>query len=81
MANAILYLLNPGETIHFRLDTNTRGDGWQPAANAVACSHFTIMIPGYEFELVDPSESYQDDLSAMVLKPSSPSRLRYRKRR
>jgi hypothetical protein len=52
MANAILYLLNPGETIHFHLDTNTRGEGWQPAAYAVACSHFTIPLPGYEFELI-----------------------------
>jgi hypothetical protein len=52
LANAVLFLLVPGETIRFRLDTNTRGDGWQPAANAVSCSHFTIPLPGYEFELI-----------------------------
>jgi sterol 14-demethylase len=54
------------------------------AGNAFALmqlkSIFAALLPKYEFELVDPPESYQDDLSAMVLKPSSPSRLRYRKR-
>jgi len=53
MANAILFLLNPGDVIQFRLDTNTLEDGWQPATNAVACSHFLIPLPGYdEFELI-----------------------------
>ena len=52
MANAVLYLLNSGEAIHFRLDTNTLADGWQPASNAVACSHFDIPWPGYDFELI-----------------------------
>ena len=55
------------------------------AGNAFALmqlkSIFAALLPKYEFELVDPSDSYQDDLSAMVLKPSSPSRLRYRKRK
>jgi hypothetical protein len=52
LANAILYTMSPGETIHFRLDTNTRGEGWQPAANAVSCSHFTVPSPGLGFELI-----------------------------
>lgn len=52
MANAVLYLMKAGETIHFRLDTNTVGDGWQPATNAVACDHYGIPLPGYEFELI-----------------------------
>ena len=43
-------------------------------------SIFAALLPKYEFELIDPPETYRDDLSAMVLKPSSPSRLRYRKR-
>ncbi len=55
------------------------------AGNAFALmqlkSIFAALLPKYEFELVDPPESYQDDLSAMVLKPSSPCRLRYRKRK
>jgi sterol 14-demethylase len=54
------------------------------AGNAFALmqlkSIFAALLPKYEFELVDPPESYKDDLSAMVLKPSSPSRLRYRRR-
>ncbi|MDZ7784837.1 MAG: cytochrome P450 [Halioglobus sp.] len=55
------------------------------AGNAFALmqlkSIFAALLPRYEFELVDAPESYQDDLSAMVLKPSSPCRLRYRRRR
>jgi len=54
------------------------------AGNAFAMmqlkSIFAALLPRYEFELVDPPQSYHDDLSAMVLKPSSPCRLRYRKR-
>ena len=53
MANAILFLLDFGDVIHFRLDTNTLGEGWQPATNAVASSHFMIPLPGYgDFELL-----------------------------
>ena len=41
---------------------------------------FSALLREYTFELVDDSDSYQDDLSAMVLRPSSPCRLRYKKR-
>lgn len=41
---------------------------------------FSALLRRYQFELVDPADTYQDDLSAMVLKPSSPSRIRYRRR-
>lgn len=41
---------------------------------------FSALLRDYTFELVDPSDSYQDDLSAMVLRPSSPCKLRYKKR-
>ena len=41
---------------------------------------FAALLPRYEFELVDPDETYQDDFSAIVLKPSGPCRLRYKKR-
>ncbi|MEM9255080.1 MAG: cytochrome P450 [Pseudomonadota bacterium] len=55
------------------------------AGNAFALmqlkSIFAALLPKYDFELVDTPETYQDDLSAMVLKPSSPCRLRYRRRR
>jgi sterol 14-demethylase len=55
------------------------------AGNAFALmqlkSIFAALLAHYEFELVDAPESYQDDLSAMVLKPSSPCRLRYRRRK
>jgi sterol 14-demethylase len=54
------------------------------AGNAFAMmqlkSIFAALLPRYEFELADPPQSYQDDLSAMVLKPSGPCRLRYKKR-
>jgi sterol 14-demethylase len=54
------------------------------AGNAFALmqlkSIFAALLPRYEFELVDPNDSYQDDFSAMVLKPSGPCRLRYKKR-
>ncbi len=54
------------------------------AGNAFALmqlkSIFAALLPKYEFELVDAPETYQDDFSAMVLKPSSPCRLRYKKR-
>ena len=55
------------------------------AGNAFALmqlkSIFAALLPRYEFELVDVPESYDDDLSAMVLKPTSPCRLRYRRRK
>lgn len=41
---------------------------------------FSALLRHYEFTLVDADESYQDDLSAMVLRPSSPCRLRYKRR-
>lgn len=54
------------------------------AGNAFALmqlkSIFAALLPKFEFELVAPPETYEDDFSAMVLKPSSPCRLRYRKR-
>lgn len=54
------------------------------AGNAFALmqlkSIFAALLTRYEFELVDAPETYQDDLSAMVLKPCSPCRLRYKKR-
>lgn len=55
------------------------------AGNAFAMmqlkSIFAALLTRYEFELVDADEVYQDDFSAMVLKPASPCRLRYKKRK
>lgn len=65
MANAVLFLFSPGEVIHFRLDTNTLEEGWQPAANAVACSHFRIPFPGYEFELIGSAPELGEWLSGI----------------
>jgi hypothetical protein len=65
MANAVLFLLNPGDVIHFRLDTNTLDDGWQPATNAIACSHFDIPLPGYEFELIGSAPELGEWLSGI----------------
>jgi sterol 14-demethylase len=54
------------------------------AGNAFAMmqlkSIFAALLPKYEFSLADSDEVYQDDLSAMVLKPSTPCRLRYKRR-
>lgn len=54
------------------------------AGNAFALmqlkSIFAALLPRYDFELVDAPETYNDDLSAMVLKPTSPSRIRYKRR-
>lgn len=41
---------------------------------------FSALLRHYNFELVDESDSYTDDLSGMVLRPQSPCRLRYRRR-
>ncbi|MCG8413644.1 MAG: cytochrome P450 [Pseudomonadales bacterium] len=55
------------------------------AGNAFAMmqlkSIFAALLPRYDFELVDAPEAYDDDLSAMVLKPTSPSRIRYKRRK
>jgi sterol 14-demethylase len=39
-----------------------------------------VLLPRYTFELVGLADSYQDDFSAMVLKPRGPCPLRYKKR-
>ena len=42
---------------------------------------FSVLLRRYEFELVDSPESYVDDYKQMVVQPSEPCRVRYRKRR
>jgi sterol 14-demethylase len=42
---------------------------------------FCVLLRRYEFELVNPPESYCDDYRKMVVEPGSPCLIRYRKRR
>lgn len=41
---------------------------------------FCVLLRRFEFELVDPPESYRDDYRKMVVEPASPCRIRYRRR-
>ena len=41
---------------------------------------FCLLLRRYEFELVNPPESYRDDYRKMVVEPGSPCPIRYRKR-
>lgn len=43
-------------------------------------SIFCALLARYEFEPVDPPESYQDVMPSLILQPSEPCRLRYRRR-
>ncbi len=41
---------------------------------------FSVLLRDYEFELAQPSESYRDDCSKMVIQLEQPCRVRYRRR-
>ncbi len=41
---------------------------------------FTALLARYEFSLVDPPESYRDEMPSLILRTSEPCRLRYRRR-
>ena len=41
---------------------------------------FCALLSRYELELVDPPESYKDVMPSLILRPSEPCRLRYRRR-
>lgn len=41
---------------------------------------FATLLRRYEFELVDPPETYVDNYSEMIVQPKSPCRVRYRRR-
>jgi len=41
---------------------------------------FSVILRDYEFEMVQPSESYRDDVSKMVIQLEQPCRVRYRRR-
>lgn len=42
---------------------------------------FSVILRDYEFELVQPRESYRDDCSKMVIQLEQPCRVRYRRRK
>jgi sterol 14-demethylase len=42
---------------------------------------FCALLRRYEFELVDPPETYRDVMPSLILRTSDPCRLRYRRRR
>jgi hypothetical protein len=50
LSNAVVWTSGPGDVVHFSLDTNLVGDGWQPAQNAVATDHFAPH--GTAFEVI-----------------------------
>jgi len=41
---------------------------------------FSVILRDYEFELAQPSDSYRDDCSKMVIQLEQPCRVRYRRR-
>jgi sterol 14-demethylase len=41
---------------------------------------FSVLLRRFEFELVDPADSYVDNYSAMVVRPKQPFLVRYRRR-
>jgi sterol 14-demethylase len=41
---------------------------------------FSVLLRDYEFEMAQPSESYRDDCSKMVIQLEQPCRVRYRRR-
>ncbi|KQW43921.1 cytochrome P450 [Nocardioides sp. Root1257] len=41
---------------------------------------FSVILRDYEFEMVQPSESYRDDVSKMVIQLQQPCRVKYRRR-
>ena len=41
---------------------------------------FSVLLRDWEFEMAQPSESYRDDCSKMVIQLEQPCRVRYRRR-
>ncbi|MDX1735418.1 MAG: cytochrome P450, partial [Halioglobus sp.] len=41
---------------------------------------FCALLQRYRFDLVDPPESYRDIMPSLILRPSEPCLLRYRRR-
>ena len=41
---------------------------------------FSVILRDFEFEMVQPSDTYKDDVSKMVIQLQRPCRARYRRR-
>lgn len=41
---------------------------------------FSVLLRQYDFELVDPPDTYVDDYGEMIVQPKSPCRIRFRRR-
>jgi sterol 14-demethylase len=44
-------------------------------------SIMSALLARYDFELVDPPDSYRDEMPSLILRTSEPCRMRYRRRR
>jgi sterol 14-demethylase len=83
---------DPGRYIDPRQEDLTNRWTWIPfgagrhrcVGNAFAMMQlkaiFSVILRDYEFELTQPSESYRDDCSKMVIQLEQPCRVRYRRR-
>ena len=84
---------DPGRYIDPRQEDLTNRWTWIPfgagrhrcVGNAFAMMQlkaiFSVILRDYEFELAQPSETYRDDTSKMVIQLEQPCRVRYRRRR
>jgi sterol 14alpha-demethylase len=83
---------DPGRYIDPRQEDLTNRWTWIPfgagrhrcVGNAFAMMQlkaiFSVILRDYEFELAQPSETYRDDCSKMVIQLEQPCRVRYRRR-
>jgi sterol 14-demethylase len=85
-------LFDPGRYVDPRQEDLTNRWTWIPfgagrhrcVGNAFAMMQlkaiFSVILRDYEFELSQPSESYRDDCSKMVIQLEQPCRVKYRRR-
>jgi sterol 14-demethylase len=85
-------LFDPGRYVDPRQEDLTNRWTWIPfgagrhrcVGNAFAMMQlkaiFSVILRDYEFELAQPSDSYRDDCSKMVIQLEQPCRVRYRRR-
>ncbi len=85
-------LFDPGRYLDPRQEDLTNRWTWIPfgagrhrcVGNAFAMMQlkaiFSVILRDYEFEMAQPSETYRDDCSKMVIQLEQPCRVRYRRR-
>ena len=85
-------LFDPGRYVDPRQEDLTNRWTWIPfgagrhrcVGNAFAMMQmkaiFSVILRDYEFEMAQPSESYRDDVSKMVIQLAQPCRVKYRRR-